>query len=436
MMTMRKGERRRSIRTYSIAAFLQVTGLTFLSGKSSWCAAALEPPRVTLEELVREALENNPAVQAARRAADARRAMISAARTLPDPTLGFQTMGNLIPPTLQPGDPSSARSLSVEQEIPFPGKLSLRGKIASKEADAESWNYEQTRRQVVTDLKEAYFELYFIHKSVEILEKDKDLLQSFADIAEAKYRVGEGVQQDVLKAHAEISRLLDELTVLEQRRGIVEARLVSLLYRPPGTPVGRPVELKKADFPYTLEELEQKAQSEFPMLQMVARQVERDQYGVELARREFYPDFSVGFNYVNRREMPEMYGLMLNVKLPLYYRSKQRPELESATLSLASSEKQRDHTDSWLSYQLREAYLTAVTSKRLVDLYETGVIRQATLSLESALAGYQVGAVDSLAVIDNVTTLLDYELRYYEAMADTQKALARLELLTGLELTQ
>jgi len=183
---------------------------------------APEAATVTLDELVQEALEHNPAIQAARRAVDAKRAMILPAQTLPEPTIGFQTMGNLIPPTLQSGDPSSARTVSIEQEIPFPGKLGLKGKMATMEAEAELWNYEQTRRQVIADLKLAYYDLFLIHKSIEIVQKDKDLLQKFTQIAEAKYRVGQGIQQDVLKAQVEISKLIDRLTVLEQRRDIAE----------------------------------------------------------------------------------------------------------------------------------------------------------------------------------------------------------------------
>jgi len=391
---------------------------------------------VTLDELVQEALERNPAIQAARRAVDAKRALILPAQTLPEPTIGFQTMGNLIPPTLQSGDPSSARTVSIEQEIPFPGKLGLKGRMASMEAEAEWWNYEQTRRQVIADLKLAYYDLFLIHKSIEIVQKDKDLLQKFTQIAEAKYRVGQGIQQDVLKAQVEISRLIDRLTVLEQRRGIAEALINSLLYRPPETALGKPAPVQKTELRYSLDQLHQIARSNFPLLKMQEREIDRNQYAVQLARKEFYPDFSVGFTYFNRTPIPEMYGLMVKAKVPLYFWRKQRPELESAASSLASAQKQRENTTSWLYFKLKDGYLVATTSERLIQLYGTGVIPQATLSLESAVAGYQVGKVDFLTLIDNLVTLLDYELKYYEVLTDFQQALAQLEPFVGVELTR
>jgi outer membrane protein TolC len=397
---------------------------------------ASEMEVVTLDELVQEALERNPAIQAARRLVDAKRAMILPATTLPEPTVSFQTMGNLIPPTLQRGDPSSARTVGIEQEIPFPGKLALKGKMAKMEAEAELWNYEQTRRQIIADLKLAYYDLYLIHKSIEIVQKDKDLLQKFVQIAEAKYRVGQGIQQDVLKAQVEISKLIDRLTVLEQRREIAEALINNLLYRQPETPVGKPAPVQKAELRYSLDQLNYIAQSNFPMLKMQEREIDRNQYAVQLARKEFYPDFSVGFTYFNRTAVPEMYGLMFSAKVPLYFWRKQRPELESAASSLASAQKQRDSMLSLLYFRLKDSYLMATTSERLIQLYGTGVIPQATLSLESAVAGYQVGKVDFLTLIDNLVTLLDYELKYYEVLIDYQKALAQLEPFVGTELTR
>jgi outer membrane protein TolC len=393
-------------------------------------------PVVTLDELIQEALDRNPAIQAARRAVDAKRAMILPAQTLPDPTISFQTMGNLIPPTLQGGDPASARTISIEQEIPFPGKLALKGKMAGVEADAQWWNYEQTRRQVIADLKSAYYDLYLVNKSIDVVQKDKDLLQKFVHIAEAKYRVGQGIQQDVLKAQVEISKLIDRSTVLEQRRSIAESLVNSLLYRPPESPVGKPADLQRAELGYSLDELYQIARSNFPTLKMHEREIDRNQFAVQLARKEFYPDFSVGFTYFNRTGVPEMYGLLVSAKVPLYFWRKQRPELNSAASRLASAQKQRDSLLSQLYLQLKHSYLMATTAERLMQLYGSGVIPQSTLSLESAVAGYQVGKVDFLTLIDNLMTLLDYELKYYEVLTDYQKALAQLEPFVGIELTK
>jgi len=389
-----------------------------------------------LENLLPIAFERNPAIQAAWSAVEAKQSLIMPNKTLPDPTITFQTMGDLIPPTLMEGDPSSARTFGIEQEIPFPGKLGLQGKMAGKETEAALWNYEQVRRRVVADLKQAYFDYYFIHKSLESVTKNKRLLEKFAQIAEAKYRVGQGIQQDVLKAQVEISKLIDRLTVLKQRRGASQARLNTLLFRPPEDPLGSPAELQKAEFRYPLEQLQEMAMANAPELKMQDREIERNQYKVGLAQKQFYPDFSAGFTYFNRDGMPEMYGLMAGAKVPLYFWRKQRPELEGARADLAGAQRQRDNIRSSVSFEIKDAYLAAQASEALIQLYHTGIIPQSTLSLESAVAGYQVGKVDFLTLIDNLVTLLEYELRYHETLTEFQKALAQMEPLVGAELTQ
>jgi len=390
---------------------------------------------VTLEQLIQEALENNPRIQASQSNANAKRSLILPSQTLPDPMFKFQNMGDLWPPTLQEGDPSSARTYGFEQDIPFPGKLGLKGKMAEMEAEAEKWNTEQTRHQVIADLKSGYYDLYLIHKTLTTVEKNKDLLQQFTRIAEEKYRVGQGIQQDVLKAHVELSKLIDRQMVLEQRRGTTEAQINSLLYRPPGTPLGKPAEVKKAELRYSLEQLQGMAEANFPELKVREREIDRNQYAVALTQKSYYPDFTLGFTYFERT-VPSMYGYMFNVKVPLYFWRKQRNELESAAFSLESAKKQRENTLATLHASLRDTYLVAGTSERLVNLYGSSVIPQARLALESAIAGYQVGRVDFLTLIDSLVTLLDYELKYFEVLTDFQKALARLEPYVGSELTR
>ncbi len=391
---------------------------------------------VTLGALIQEAIEKNPAIQAAQYTTAAKKAMIQSAGTLPDPVLGFQQMGDINPPGLQRGDPSSGRTYSITQDVPFPGKLDLKEKIAETEFEAESWNQQQTQLQVVADLKVAYYNLYLVERSISIVQENKALLEQFAQTAEAKYRVGQGIQQDVLKAYVEISKLIDRLTVLEQRRAATESEINSLLYRPPGTPLGKPAEIEKAELRRSFDELYQLARTNYPALQMQEREIFRNQHKVELARKEFYPDFTLGFSTVERSALSEMYGIMVNAKIPLYFWRKQQPELSSANMSLDSARKQRDNTAAVLHAKLKDLYLTATTSERLIELYRTGVIPQARIALDSVVAGYRVGSVDFLALMDSFITLLDYQLKYYEVLTEYQKALAQLEPYTGIELTQ
>jgi len=388
-----------------------------------------------LDSLIQMLLERNPSIVAARRAVDAKRAMVTSARTLPDPSFTFETMGNLIPPTLQAGDHSSARVLRFTQEIPFPGKLNLQGQIASAEADAEMWKYEEVRRETVAELKMAYYDLCLAQKLIEIVERSKELLRQFSEISQARYMVGQGAQQDLLKTQVEISRLLDRLMIMKREKESAEARINTLLYREPETPIGPLPEITKPVFIWTLDQLYAKAVTNNPQVRMNRKEIDRSELSVALAKKSFYPDFEVGFSYYNRTDMPEMYGLMFKAKVPIYFWRKQRPELESATADLLGQRRQYDSTLSSLHFRLKDTFLRTATDSQLLELYGKAIIPQATLALESSLSSYRVGSIDFLSLLSNQNTVLEYEMKYYEMLADFCKALATLETLTGEVLT-
>jgi outer membrane protein, heavy metal efflux system len=376
---------------------------------------------ISFKSLVTEALEQNPEIIAMRRNFDMMLARVPQAKALPEPMLSYGYMGNAVPLPpfdVQKGDPSSGRALGLSQEIPFPGKLATKGKMAN----------------VVAEVKDAYFDLYYIVKAGETVTKNKELLEKFAKIAEAGFAVGKGIQQDVLKAQVEVSRLIDQLIVLEQRRLTAEARLNSLLFREPETPVGRPEEIRPRDFPYGIAELYELALTSYPTLKAQRRRIDREQYGVELAKKDFYPDFSVGLTYFNRPGMPEMYGVNVGVKIPLYFWQKQRPAVAEA-MAGAEAEKQRlENITTLLFFRIKDRYLATTTAERLVKLYGTTIIPQSSLALESAIAGYEAGKVDFLTLLDNLVTLRNYELSYYEQLSNVEKAIAALEPLVGVTL--
>ncbi len=394
--------------------------------------------KIDLDALIAEAEKNNPGIQAALRVVEAKRARVPQARAYPDPMVSFGYMGNLIPPfTEQQNDPSSFRQIEASQEIPFPGKRTLRGQIASKDADAAWWDYEYARRRVVSEVKVAYYDLYYVYKAIAITEKDRDLLDKLAKIAEEKYKVGKGIQQDVLRAQVEISRLLQRLTVLDQLKRTAEVRINTLLYRPPETPIGAPEEVQKSALVYSLEELTQRATENYPELKRQQQFIEQSQFAVNLAQKEYYPNFSVAFSYQNRSSgLPEMWGARFSATIPIFYKSKQRQGVNEAVSILAGVKRMEENIRTEMFYSLKEQYLMARASEALADLYAKAIVPQSTLALESALASYEVGAVDFLTMLNNFTTVLEYEINYYQELTGYQKALARIEPIVGISLTK
>jgi outer membrane protein TolC len=390
---------------------------------------------VRLADLQAEAERVHPEIRAAERMVEVKRLRVPQAKSLPDPTVGVGWMGNITPFDVQNGDPSSYRAITAMQELPYPGKLRLRGEVMQKDADAEQWNVEAARRRVRAEVAAAFYGLWATDKALGITRRNKDLLEKFSRIAEEKYKVGSGIQQDVLRAHVEVTRLLQRITVLDQQRRTFEAQLNSLLLRPMSATIEATADVEKTLLPYTLDELLDRAVASAPEIRRQEEMIEQSRVAINLAQREYYPDFNVGYMYQQRPAMPDMHGFTFGVKIPVFYRSKQRKAVEEAASTLAGTQQMREAIRTTLLFQVKEQFLAARASEELLTLYSKGIVPQSSLALESALVSYQTGELDFLSVIKNFVTVLDYEIAYYQELASYQKALARLEEITGLDLT-
>jgi len=391
---------------------------------------------VTVDELVREALAQNPAVQAAEHRVAAQRARIPQARALPDPKFSVGWMGNIQPFSVQDGDPSSYRGVSAMQEIPYPGKLKLRGAIAGSEVGAEEADAEAVRRRVTAEVKAAYYEYFFAQKALEITSQNKALLQKLAKIAEARYQVGKGLQQDVLRAQTEISLLDQRLTVLEAQQRTAQARLNALLFRDPEAALPPAAAFQPAKLDYPLAALYRMAGENDPGLAREQRQIERSHYALALARTDAYPDLDVAYMYQQRPMLPDMHGFTFTVSIPVFYKSKQKQAIREAGEEQAAAERSRDDRRTEVDFALKQQYLAAKASEELMRLYSQAIVPQSSLALESSMAAYQVGNLDFLSLMENFTTVLDYQVGYYRELANYQIALARMEPMVGTELTK
>jgi outer membrane protein TolC len=165
------------------------------------------------------------------------------------------------------------------------------------------------------------------------------------------------------------------------------------------------------------------------------KMVERNQLAINLAQKDYLPDLSVGYMYEQRPNIPDMHGMTFTVNIPVFYKSKQREEVRQATEEELSASSARDNRQNELYFDLKQNYLAAKASDNLLKLFSQGVVPQSSLALESSMSAYQVGNVDFLTVIGNFTTVLNYETDYYRELANYQTALARMEAVTGAELT-
>jgi outer membrane protein TolC len=388
-----------------------------------------------LDDVIREALEKNPEVQSALHTINALRLRVPQVKALPDPMVSVGWAGNLAPFSVMRGDNSSYRGLTVSEQFPSPGKLKLRGEIASKEADAAQADYEAIRRRVSTEVKAAYYDYFFYDQAIQTTERNKELLEKLSKIAEARYRVGKAMQADVLRSQVEISLLIEKLTVLEQHRATAQARLNVSMVRSPESPLPPAAAVQPATLRYSLDELYALAAANDTTVLRNKSMVEEGRIKIALAQREYRPDIGVSYMYQQRSALPDMNGVTFSVNIPVFYKNKQRQGVAEASENLLGAEKMRDNRLNEVRFELKQQYLGAKASQRLLTLYSMGVVPQSSLALESSMASYQVGNVDFLSLLANFTTLLNYETDYYRQLADYQTALARIEALTGSDVT-
>ena len=396
-------------------------------------AAAQEAPEeLSLPDLVREALDHNPAVQMAARGVEARRARVPQAAALPDPMLMFGVINEGRPVPFQTlGEASFSEAyLGVSQDLPFPGKRRLRKEAAEQEAEAAEWALEGVRRRVAADVADVYYDLYAVHAALDVVSESTQLLEQLVKSAHARLSVGQTSQQDVLEAEVERSRLEERQTSLGQRRAILEARLRSLLNRGSGPPVGRPSAVTAIPIASSLDELLTRAEERSAVLQEKARGVAQGERLVDLAKRDRKPDLSVNFTYHNRGRLDPYYSFGGTLTLPNLH-GRQKHALEEAVASLEGARNGSDQQRAEVRYAVNEAYEMASAAEKLLRLYEDGILKQARLSLDSALAQYRVGKVDFLTLITSWRRLLDYDLTYRAQLAAHEKALSQLAVHVG-----
>ncbi len=414
---------------YLIAAFL--IPILFAS------QARPEAPSLSVEELVKEAMMNNPEILAAQKRLEVFRAKVPQAYALQDPMLGLGIV-NLPTNFSFREEDMTMKEISISQMVPFPGKRPLMRGMAEKEAEAAATEIQSKIHQIIRDVKAAYYDLSHVYRTTEVTERNKRILEDFAKIAGTRYSVGEGIQQDMLKAHVEVARMVDELLMLDQRRKALEAKLNAILNRSPDTPLGEPEELVFRKLPITPQELQRTAIETNPTLNGMKRMIEGKEKALALAKREYYPDFNFKFAYGQRDNGPEMkrrdmLSGMMEVNIPIFYKSKQEQKVAAARADLQSSEAQYRAMKNEIQFMITDMFTMLQRVERQLDLYRTGIIPQARLQVNSALSSYRVNKADFMTLLDSQMTAYKYELEYHQALTEYEKNVATLGTAVGKE---
>jgi len=421
----------------SVAArfLLAASAFAFFSIATPLIQSSRAGQALALASLLSEARENNPELKSLKEKARAMEARAGAVGAFSDPTLKVEMMdlSKDRPLSISPGSANQTKYI-ISQSLPFPGKLSLKEKIASKEAYAALAAFNSKDLLVSEAVKDAYFDYAYLAESIRITEEIKGVLTNMSHIAEAKYSVGQASQQDVIKVNVEITVLASELITLGAKKEIAAARLKTVLNRAQSGQIDEPGTLARDRVEFRAEDLIDRALSTNPEIKMAELEMEAAEYATDLARKNYYPDFMVGAGPVQRDGRFDTFDVMFQINIPLW-RSSYDSRTQEAVLNAGALRSRLVAEKSAKSFEVKGASIQVDAADRMMTLYETSLVPQVEMSFESALKNYRAGKIDFLTLLDSERDLKRTRLEYLKTILEYRKRVAALEKVVGQDLS-
>ncbi len=423
---------------------LTLVGVLFAVVPAALAAASstLEtlPAPLPLDWCLERARDTNPDLDVARMTAEAAEARVYPAGALPDPRFRYELSSLPTSDFDLDSTPISGQQLGLNQHFPFPGLLGNRREAASFAAGASQQDLGDESRRVDAAVERAWVELGFAQRALDVTLANIELLRQLAKIAEAKYKVGQGLQQDVIRAQVTLTELLDEQLRRDASIRSAEARLGNLLDLSVAAPYPRTTPLRETaalpDISVLLEQLEKTS----PRLRAMEERIEEAEHRKRVAQLEGYPDFDLGLGYRIREKVmgdpvngADYVGASITVRLPID-RKKWRSIVAERDALVRRTQAEYRRFRAMLRDAVQANYAVLERADREIELLEDGLLPQARQSLDSSRSGYEVDKVDFLSLIDSQVRLLNAELRLERAIADRRAAFASVEASAGVSL--
>jgi outer membrane protein, heavy metal efflux system len=388
-----------------------------------------------LRELVEEAEQKNPQIAASFHAWQASRNVPKQVSALPETQVSVQqfSVGSPRPFAGYSNSDFAYIGFGASQDILYPGKRQFRAHAAEQEADSMGAQTDSIRRTVVGNLKMVYFRLAYIQQTLGVLQRSDELLNQVLEASEARYRVGQSNQQDVLKAQLQHTKILQEIAHHHQEEGLLEAQIKQALGRPQESADIVAETLTVRGLPYSAAELLQKAREQNPDVHSKQASIRQQDTQVELAHKEFRPDFNVGYTYEHTAsQFKDYYMASFSVRLP--NRGRQRAALAEAEQNQERARQELDAESQRVLSEVQQQYVRAKTSEERLKIYSDGLVPQSEATFQSALSAYQSNRQDFESLLSGFLDVLNLDLEYRNELVEHESALAELERLTGVDL--
>src|SRR6202051_156313 len=389
----------------------------------------------SLRKLIQEAEQKNPQIAASFHAWQASRNIPKQVSSLPETQLSVQqfSVGSPRPFAGYSNSDFAYIGFGASQDIPYPGKRQLRANVAEHEAASMESQTDSVRKTVVGNLKMVYFRLAYIQQTLGVLQRSDELLNQVQEASEARYRVGQGNQQDVLKAQLQHTKILQEIAHHHQEEGLLEAQIKEVLGRPQESADIVAETLTLRALPYTAAELLQRAREQNPDVHSKQASIRQQETQVELAHKNFRPDFNVQYTYEHTAsQFRDYYMATFGIRLP--NRGRQKAELAEAQENQERARQELDAESQRVLSEVQQQYVRAKTSAERLKIYSDGLVPQSEATFQSALAAYQSNRQDFESLLSGFLDVLDLDLEYRNERVENEPPLAELERLTGVDL--
>lgn len=388
---------------------------------------------LTLDQCISIAVNQNPLLQSSQQLYQASLARIQQAKALAQPSLDLDSD---LQPRLFDFRGSGESYFGLSQDLDFPGKRGLRGKIASRESSEVLMDTELLKLDLVFQVKESFYGLLLAQELLKYAEQDMELARDFLQKAEIKFEAGDVARVEVLRARVEAAKAENSVRAAANNVRLAKARLNFLLARRKYDPLEIAGEFKRRSPEFRLDELKERALALRPEIKRVGFSLDKESLRKTLGYLGYLPDFSLGLARHRLAGEPTTWNVTLSVRLPVFFWQPLKGEIAEAEANLQAFRKEREHILNAIALEVEESYSLALMAGRQIDLFEREILAQAEETYKMFLFSFQEGEIGGIELIEARRTLIEARKSYADALNNFNVALAALAKSVGQDLEE
>lgn len=422
--------------TKLVIVMIGALALVVFSGKPLQAASPIWAPQV-LSQLIEEGLTNNKELQSLEARVESLKEEISFAGSLDDPRLGIGVI-NLPTDTFSfDQEAMTQKKIFIAQKVPWFGKLSLKEQNQALMASRQQAILEAKRLELARKIATTYYQLGFIASSLEINGRLTEMVNGIIKVAETRYATGKGLQQDVLQAQVELSKLLDEKITLKKKLRTLEDRINEILNRESFSPVVPPKDMREPQLRLDVEAFTARSLKKNPWVRVRQFEIDRAAVDIDLARKDYWPDMDFVVAYGQRdqdltgRDLPDLFSASVVINIPLWQKNRQDKNLGAKRKNYEAATKSYENLTKSLPYRIDTLATDIHDTQENYRLFSDALLLQAEQWASSSLSAYVVGKVEFNTMINAHIRLLRFELKVKQYLFNIYQKRAELEEIVG-----